>query len=123
MKVLVFSIFIFLCFVLCSCDEDALNKCYHVEYVSEYCPEKGASLLKITNNPPDSKALLDDDGNAVTQVALLELPEEYKVRGKSFYVKFSKDESRSATNGEICPSIFGPVEVFVCDYVSESECQ
>lgn len=57
---------------------------------------------------------------AGNQIALLNVPQTYQVRDKIFLVTYHYDEALDKLDeGKICPAIFGPLKIFVCDSATE----
>ncbi|MGV3703902.1 MAG: hypothetical protein ACO1NU_00870 [Arcticibacter sp.] len=92
-----------------SCEKD--TKCVKVKYISSYCPKMGASLVKL------------EESETSESIALLNVPEAFRVNGKVFYVTYHYDEAQSKTDPQVmCPAIYGPAKIYVADSVDEHGC-
>jgi hypothetical protein len=92
-----------------SCKKEEKKPYVRARYISDYCPKTGAALVTIIGDPePDS------------QIALLNLPQSFQVKDKTFLIRYHYDQALDKLDeGKICPTIFGPLKIFVCDYATE----
>lgn len=108
----IYSFLLASCLILffASCEKESKG-CVKVKYITSYCPKLGSALVELVDS--------DDSEN----IALLDVPEEFRVRDKVFYVTYHYDEVRSKPDANVlCPAMFGPAEVYVADSASENEC-
>ena len=83
----------------------------------------GVLVEFIEPNPDATKSKLDN-GETIYQAALLNIPEEYHVKDKVFYVKYHYDKDKEKDlNKNICQTIFGPVKILIGDYTSVNDCK
>lgn len=85
------------------------EKFVRAKYLSAYCPKTGAALVSIVeDSKPDSL------------IALLNLPKSFHIKDKYFLVTYHYDPALDKLDeGKICPAIFGPEKIFVCDSATE----
>jgi len=107
-----------------SCKKDNTQKeCYQVRYVMNYCPNMGV-LVEFTEPNPDATKIERDNGKVIYQAALLNIPEQYHIKDKVFYVKYHYDKDKeNELNKGMCPAIFSPVKILIGDYASENDCK
>jgi len=99
------------------------QKCYQVRYIMNYCPQMGV-LVEFTKPNTDATEHKLENGKVVYQAALLNIPDQYHVKDKVFYVKYhyQKDKEKEL-NKNICPAIFSPVKILTGDYTSVNSCE
>ena len=107
-------------FSIFSCKKDKKN-CVKVQYVMPYCPKKGADLVRVLETNPDATAHTEH-GYTTYSMALLNLPEEYKVRDKVFFVKYEYDADSAKPDTTFCPAIFGHENILIAKSVSLTGC-
>jgi hypothetical protein len=110
----------FFAFSLVSCKKDGKN-CVQVQFIMDYCPKTGAALVEVLE-PSDDATASTNNGYTTYKMALLNLPEEFRVRDKVFLVKYYYDAESAKPDTTFCPAIFGPVNVLVVRSVSLTGC-
>jgi hypothetical protein len=96
--------------LLCSCKKDTME-CVKVKYKDGYCPRTGAVLVNI-----------ESDNGKTNLIALLNVPEAFRVRDKVFYVTYHYDAAQDIVEEKLCPALYGIHKIFVSDAVSETDC-
>ncbi|NRF40209.1 hypothetical protein [Pedobacter foliorum] len=120
-KLLVFLL-PFLIGVSCKKDKNE-QKCYQVRYIMNYCPQMGVLVDFIKPNPDATEHRLDN-GKIIYQAAFLNIPDQYHVKDKIFYVKYHYDKNKEKElRKNICQAIFSPVKILVGDYTSVNDCE
>lgn len=104
------SLFSFCCFFLNSCKKDK-NECVKARFIDSYCPKMGAVLV-----------ILESHSGSTKTIALLNVPKEFHVRDKIFYVTYHYDETLDIADPIACPLLYGPVKIFVSDSASQNQC-
>ena len=109
------ALLVFLCIFLslASCKKDK-GECVKVKFVSTYCPKSGAVIVNIEQN-----------SGGLNHIALLNVPESYRVADKIFYVTYHYDQALDKLDdGKICPAVvYEEVKIFVADSFSETDCK
>ena len=103
-----FIVFTFIIFALNSCKKETKN-CIQVKYVTSYCPKAGADVVSLNSGSPE-------------HIVLLNIPESFRVKDNVFFVTYHYDETVDELDDVICPAIFIPQKIFVCDSASEKDC-
>lgn len=110
MKIYSFLLVSCLTLFFASCEKES-NGCVKVKYIAGYCPKSGAALVQL------------EDSGASETIALLNIPEAFKIRDKVFYVTYHYDEAQSKADPNVmCNALFGPATIYVADSASETEC-
>lgn len=107
-------------FSLFSCKKDGKN-CIRVQYISGYCYYPGAGLVEVLERNDDATASTNN-GYTTYTMALLNLPEEFRVRDKVFFVKYYQDESLPEAEPRACPLDIAPANLFVAKSASQTGC-
>lgn len=120
-KFLAIPVLVMLCLLYISCEKEGrVQICHQVKYISEYCPATKVCLVSFSGPNKDATPIVDAKGDTVGyQMALLNIPDKFKVPEKVFYVKYTK--ASSATDFKICEKV-DSVAVFVADSASEEDC-
>lgn len=93
-----------------SCKKEEKEEKYVVaRFLSDYCPKTGAALVSIVeDSKPDS------------QIALLNLPKSFQIKDKVLLITYHYDQALDKLDeGKICPAIYSPLKIFVCDSATE----
>ena len=107
-KLPILSLILCLALLLSSCKKDE-NKYVEAQYVTDYCPKTGAALVSLLG-----------DSEPSNQIALLNLPQSFQVKDKRFWITYHYDQALDKPDeGKICPDIFSPLKIFVCDSATE----
>jgi len=122
-KVIYLAILLLSCIHL-SCKKTKNSKqCYQVKVISNYCPKTGSVLVSFTKANPDATPIKDNNNKIVAyQAALLNVPEEFQIAEKTFYVTYHYDAELSKPDAVACPAIFGVVKILVSDSISNEDC-
>jgi hypothetical protein len=110
----------FFTFSLFSCKKNKKN-CVQMQYIGGYCQKAGASLVKILE-PNDDATARTENGHTTYSMALLNLPEEFRVRDKVFFVKYYYDAESAKPDTTFCPADFYPANILVVKSVSLTGC-
>lgn len=107
-----------------SCKKDNnKQKCYQVRYIMNYCPQMGV-LLEFIEPNTDATEHKTENGKTIYQAALLNIPDQYHVKDKVFYVKYHYDKDKEKElSKNICPAIFSRVKILIGDYTSANGCE
>ena len=105
---------------LFSCKKDKKN-CVQVRYISGYCPYTGSSYVEVLE-PNDDATARTENGHTTYTMALFNVPEEYRVIGKVFFVKYQYDADLPEPEARPCPANSYPANMFVAKSVSLTGC-
>jgi hypothetical protein len=101
-------LYAFILIIFNSCKKE--NKyCIQVKYVTSYCPKAGADVVALYTGSPE-------------HIVLLNIPESFRVKDNVFFITYHYDESVDELDDVICPAIYIPQKIFVCDSASEEDC-
>jgi len=119
----ILSMFLLFVVLQFSCEKDIqTSMCYQVQYLSAYCPNADASLVSFTTKNKDATPITDSNGNVIDyQAAILNIPAQFKVPGKVFYVRYHYNGGEEETIP--CSAITLTVKVLSADGASEQDCR
>jgi len=98
------------------------NGCLRVTYVDGYCFKRKASQVYFDKSLSFTlSSNSGSNGSKVYAAALINIPEEFRVRGKVFYVKVHYDKELDVIDPIACPANIAPsLKVAVCDWAGDS---
>jgi hypothetical protein len=97
------------------------KNCIQVRYISGYCFYPGAGLVEVLQPNDDATASTHHRHTTYT-MALLDLPEEFRVRDKVFFVKYDHDADLPEAEPRAWPLDIAPANLFVAKSVSLTGC-
>jgi len=100
-------------------------ECVEVKYVGGYCPKTGAAILTLAKPNSNATSFTDERGNVSYQIALLNVPDTFKVKDKVFFVSYHYDADLDKPDANACNAFMAVIniKIFVSDSVSETQCK
>jgi len=109
-KQLRFAILFTLTIFLFSCKKDE-QRCLKVKYLSSYCPKPGAAVVEVQSGSFES-------------LVLLNVPEDYRVKDRIFYITYHYDPTLDHFDNVACPmdKAYPYEKMYMVNSVGEQNC-